>query len=125
MLERYGPMPEGNVAFRMKPKRKQVLAPSDTVAEALLAHEVDEGTLDASQVLQDLTDIDLVDFFGRFPNCKSLVLQNWTSITNNVMRCIAMTMGENLVELDFSNSMIAGTLFEIILSRPHLYSRIY
>lgn len=117
MLERYGPMPEGNVAFRMKPKRKQALAPNDAVAEALQAHEVDEGTLDATKVLDDLSDTDLVDFFSRFPNCKSLVLQDWKDITNNVMRCIAMTMGEQLIELDFSNSLVTNTLFEIILSR--------
>jgi len=117
MLERYGPAQEGNVSYRMKPKRKQVLAPNDAVSAALFAHEVDEGTLDASKLLNELSDIDLVDFFTRFPNCKSLVLQDWKDITNNVMRAIAMTIGEHLIELDFSNSMISGTLFEIILSR--------
>lgn len=117
MLERYGPMAEGNVAYRMKPKKKQALAPNNAVATALQAHEVDEGTLDASKVLTELSDVDLVDFFSRFPNCKSLVLQDWDDLTNNVMRCLAMTMGENLIELDFSNSKITGTLFEIILSR--------
>jgi hypothetical protein len=117
MLERYGPMAEGNVSFKMKPKRKQVLAPNEAVTAALLTHEVDEGALDASSVLTELSDIDLVDFFSRFPNCKSLVLQDWTDVANNVMRCIAMTMGEQLIELDFSNSKVTGTLFEIILSR--------
>ena len=82
-----------------------------------MKHEVDEGTLDASQVITELSDIDLVDFFKRFPHCKSLVIQNWSTMTNNVMRCIAMTLGEQLIELDFSNSEVTGDLFEIMLSR--------
>ena len=117
MLDRYGPMQEGTVSYKLKPKRQQPLAPNHAVRYALLQHEVDEGTLDATSVLTALSDIDLVDFFTRFPNCKSLVLQSWESITNNVMRAVAMTLGEHLIELDLSYSKISGDLFEILLSR--------
>ena len=110
-------MQEGTVSYKLKPKRQQPLAPNHAVRSALLQHEVDEGTLDATSVLTALSDIDLVDFFTRFPNCKSLVLQSWESITNNVMRAVAMTLGEHLIELDLSYSKISGDLFEILLSR--------
>lgn len=117
MLERYGPLVEGNVAYRAKSKPRQTLAPNERVSTALLEHQVEEGTLDATEVLTTMNDIDLVDFFKRFPNCKSLVMQNWSDITSNVLRAIAMTMGEHLIELDLSNSKVHKEHLEILFSR--------
>jgi hypothetical protein len=96
----------------------KVLAPSNQVLEYLESHATIRGPLDASDVIRDLCFDDQVDFFSRYTNCESLALRDWEDMSVAVLRCVAVTMGSTLTELDVSNSGISARHLEILL--PHL-----
>ena len=96
----------------------QTLAPPrPTVREAMEAHPTVTGPLDATDVLEALSDEDQLDFFSRYPSVRSLYLRNWNSISSSILRCISVTFGENLVELDLSNANFKPSNLEILFVR--------
>lgn len=96
----------------------QTLAPPrNAVRTALEAHATVTGPLDASDILDTLSEEDMMDFFSRYPSLKSLVLQNWVIISNNVLRCISVTFGENLIEVDLSNANFKPPNLEVLFVR--------
>lgn len=125
LLERYG-TPEPSFSLNKTKtlnnknnNRKTIptLAPPKRVQEALEKNPTISGPLNGSEVLNELTEIEQCDFFSRFPECEILILQNWITISDNVLRAISITMGEGLVEIDVSGSHIKNSHFEILLSR--------
>ena len=98
----------GNVLYLSARKRVQ---------EALESNLVISGTLDGSTVLSDLSIDDQCSFFMNYPKCENLILQGWiVPIADVTLRCVSITMGENLIELDMSNSMVNTATLEIMLS---------
>jgi hypothetical protein len=91
--------------------------PRNSVRAALEAHPVVSGPLDASDIINQLSEEDLLDFFARYTKLRVLYLRNWNHISSNLLRCISVTFGENLVELDFSNSNIRPPQLEIVFVR--------
>jgi hypothetical protein len=81
--------------------------------KALIKH----APLNASDILNQLpNENDQCEFFANYSQCQILILQSWKSISGNVLRSIAMTMGESLVELDLSSSLINKEHFEILFT---------
>ena len=56
--------------------------------------ETEEGPVDATQLFNLLTDDELCDFFARIPNCRSIILRDWTSISEKVVRAMSFCIGE-------------------------------
>lgn len=94
---------------------KNTLAKPLRVQSAIEAHPTITGPLDASSTLHDLTEDEQCMFFTAFPKCKSLLLNNWSSISAKTLRCISMTLGEELIEIDLSNSLVNSSHLEILL----------
>jgi hypothetical protein len=90
---------------------------SDSVREALEQHPTVSGPLDASSLLSRLSVDDLSAFFACYTQLKSLVLTNWHSISLNLLRCISITFGESLLELDLSSSSINESHMEVLFVR--------
>jgi hypothetical protein len=80
--------------------------------KALLKH----APLNGTEILLQFNENDQCEFFANYPKCEILILQNWKFISENVLRSIAMTMGDTLTELDVSSSSITKTHFEILFS---------
>jgi hypothetical protein len=91
--------------------------PRDTVRQALEAHATVSGPLDATDILDTLSEEDQLDFFGRYPNLRVLYLRDWATISNNILRAISVTFAEKLVELDLSNAKIKPGNLEILFVR--------
>lgn len=91
--------------------------PRSTVRAALEAHATVTGPLDASDVLDTLSEEDILDFFARYPAVRNLILQNWLTISNNVLRCISVTFGEHLIEVDLSNAHFKPPNLEVLFVR--------
>lgn len=75
-----------------------------------------KGPLDATEILNQLGDDDLCDFFARYNQCQTLIIKNWKFISTAVLRCISVTMGDCLQTLDVSGSAIGIKDFEVILA---------
>jgi hypothetical protein len=93
------------------------LAPKKLVRRALVDNPIISGPLDGSKVLQELSESEQCDFFCRYPKCQHLILRDWDFISDNVLRAISITMGDSLVEIDLSGSMVDVNHFEILLGR--------
>ena len=99
----------------IKAGKSVTLAPRKTVREFLEAHLVITGPLDATNALFELSIEDQCSFFSSFPRCETLLLRSWKSIAQKTLRCISMTMGERLLELDLSYSNADVETLEILL----------
>ncbi|RYG65258.1 hypothetical protein EON64_12300 [archaeon] len=87
------------------------------VRDALEAYATTVGPLDASNVLNDLSDDELCVFFSQYPHIETLILTRWLKLSANVLRCISITSGASLQELDFSNSKVQHQHLQVILVR--------
>lgn len=95
---------------------------SSSFTKAKVRNEVEQnlleyGPIDASETIKSLDEIELCDFFQKFPKCQTLILRNWTVLSDRVIRCLSISMGESLTDLDLSGSNIDAGLFEIIMAR--------
>lgn len=72
------------------------------------------GPLDGGKALQMLSMEEQCQFFGRYGKCRSLLLKDWTSLGDTVLRCLSLTMGESLLDIDLSNSLVSGAHFEVL-----------
>ena len=75
------------------------------------------GSLNATKAIQELKEDELCEFFARYPNVSGLVMTNWNSISEKVMRCISIVLGEKLEMLDLSYSGIDSKGLEVLLAR--------
>lgn len=91
--------------------------PVPVVRNKLEQNPVVTGTLDATEVIRELGENEQCDFFSRYPKCTSLIITHWNELSYRVLRCISITFGENLLELDLSNSTVNDTLIQVILVR--------
>jgi len=98
-------------------ENEAVKPPRPNILKMVLAHPVVSGPLDGSSALSNLTEDEQCTFFAQYPNCKSLVLQRWTNISEKVLRCISITMGETLEELDLSFSRVRAPHLDILIAR--------
>ncbi len=94
----------------------KVLSVKPSVRQALEAHIVVSGPLNATDVLESLTEQEQCDFFSSFDKCTCLTLQRWTHLSGRVMRCIAITMSESLTDLDLSYSSVDVSHLEILVA---------
>ena len=112
----------GKIIFdRLKEREEEINLTSNSPkvrskkVQALLEnYPVIYGPLDASNILSTLTEDDQCDFFERFRQCEILVLRSWTFLSDKVLRCISLTMGETLTDVDFSGSAVDVGHFEIL-----------
>lgn len=88
----------------------------DRIRSALESHPVVSGPLDATELMRQLSPEEQCDFFSRYENCTQLILKGWEFIDSKVLRCISITMGESLREIDLSNSRIDAQLMEVLIS---------
>ena len=91
-------------------------APGDDVRFFLEQCPDMKGPLDATDVVQHLSQDALCDFFSRYTQCESLSIRDWKYLPMSVLRCIAVTMGDSLQYLDVSGSAIGIKEFEILLA---------
>ncbi len=89
--------------------------PRKAVQDALLANPVLTGPLDASLIINSLSENDQCDFFGRYTKCTVLHIRGWLFITDSVLRCISFVFAHKLVEIDFSYSGVTAEQLEIVL----------
>lgn len=76
------------------------------------------GPLDVSpEKLDALSEEEQCTFFACYTELKILYLQHWMNISKNVLRCISITFGEYLVEVDFSFSAMTYAHLEALLVR--------
>jgi hypothetical protein len=87
------------------------------VRKALEDHAVVTGPLDASKIIEKLSEEELCLFFPEYTQCQNFILTSWFSISTNVLRCISMTFAESLIELDMSRSHVQASHLEILLVR--------
>ena len=78
--------------------------------------ETEEGPVDATQLLNLLTDDELCDFFARIPNCRSIILRDWTSISEKVVRALSFCVGSSLRQIDFSHSSISEKELDVLMT---------
>lgn len=76
-----------------------------------------EGPIDLTPLLGELPEDELCDFILRFPSCKSLILRDWNEMSDKVLRCLSITMGPTLEEVDLSGSAVTAAHLEILLAR--------
>jgi hypothetical protein len=67
--------------------------------------------------LDQLTEEEQCTFFSCYNQLRILQLQHWMNISKNVLRCISITFGETLEEVDFSQSAITHAHLEALLVR--------
>ena len=92
------------------------LAPKKNVRDFLSSHLIITGPLNGTRAVFELNVEDQCKFFERFPNCEKLILQSWKNpLSDLTLRCISMTMGGNLKEIDFSFSSVDMTTLEVLL----------
>lgn len=75
------------------------------------------GPLDGGVVLKVLSEDDQCHFFLKYPKLEVLKLNDWKEISNKTLRCISMTFGENLLDIDFSGSNVVLANLELIMPR--------
>lgn len=92
------------------------LAVSENVRVFLEQNPSPTGPLNATAILDQLTNDELCIFFSMYPSCETLILRDWIDIEPAVLRAISVTMGESLLELDVSGSSISLVHFEILLA---------
>lgn len=93
------------------------LALNSTVRDALERHPTAVGPLDATYILSELSDDEQCVFFGQYPKVQTVIMRYWTSVSLSVLRCISITSGGALVELDFSFASVQAQHLQVILVR--------
>jgi len=73
--------------------------------------------LDGSEVVKSMSEEEQCNFFLRHSECVILHVKEWQILTDKVLRCISLSMCENLLELDLSRSSVSVSHFEILLPR--------
>ena len=96
---------------------KGVRPPRPNILRLVLQQPVVDGPLDGTHALETLTEDEQCSYFAQYPGCRSLILQHWTSISEKVLRCISITMGESLEELDLSYSHVRYMHLDILIAR--------
>ena len=102
---------------------ESLLPPKATSSKVLAAIQntnnpvSDERVLNITTVLTQLTDEELVEYFEKVEKCSDLIMQNWKSISDHVLRSISMVFGEELEYLDLSYSSVSINHLEILLAR--------
>jgi hypothetical protein len=91
--------------------------PKPIVMDHLQLQPVVTGPLDGTLALSSLNEEEQCEFFSHYPKCESLILRGWEEMSDNVLRCISFTMGEQLKEIDFSYSNVRLIDLEILLPR--------
>jgi len=94
-----------------------VRPPRPNIMKMVMSHPVVSGPLDGTEALEKLTEDEQCTFFAQYPHCKSLTLQRWSHISEKVLRCISITMGEQLEELDLSFSHVRAPQLDILIAR--------
>lgn len=79
--------------------------------------EDDNLPLDATEVIQTLNDDEQCYFFSQYNTCTHLIIRDWSHLSQFVLRCIGITMGDTLEILDVSNSAINSSHFDVLLVR--------
>jgi hypothetical protein len=92
---------------------------SRSLKECFEAQPVVSGPLDGGVVLRVLSEDDQCHFFSKYPKLEVLKINDWKNISNKTLRCISMTFGENLIDIDFSGSNVILPNLELIMSRMH------
>jgi len=88
---------------------------SKKVREMIELHLCITGPLDASDVITILNDEEQIEFFSKYTKLQQLIIHNYNSnISNNILREISITCGNQLLELDLSYSNIKPIHLEIL-----------
>eukprot|EP00981_Chlorochromonas_danica_P004846 scaffold974_cov176-Ochromonas_danica.AAC.3 len=87
------------------------------VRQALEDHPTTVGPLDATDILTILNDHEQCLFFAQYPSLQSLILRSWSYLSLGVLRCISITSGDHLEELDFCSAHIQASHLQVILVR--------
>ena len=96
---------------------RKILAPRPRVQAALEDVPTATGPVNCASILGKFSDEELCEFFSRLPDCQTLLLRGWQTLADQVIRCISITMGESITELDMSESKIQAVQIEILLVR--------
>ena len=96
---------------------KGVKPPRPNILKLIASQPVVVGPLDGTAALDKLNEDEQCSFFSQYPDCKSLILKGWTKMSEKVLRCISITMGENLEELDLSYSHVRAPQLDILIAR--------
>ena len=101
---------------------ESLLPPKATSAKVLTALQnfgpvSDEKILNITSLLSQLSDEELIEYFEKVGKSDCIVMQNWKSISDQVLRSISMVFGEEIELLDVSYSEIAINHLEILLAR--------
>jgi hypothetical protein len=91
--------------------------PNASIRIALEQNASTTGPINGTSIIASLNEEEQTDFFSRFPFCEVLNLTNWSYLSEVTCRCISITCGIALRELDFSNSAVCVNHLEIILVR--------
>lgn len=85
----------------------------------LAANEIQLTTLNASDFISNLSNEMLCRYFSEQSNYQRLILQNWNDISLVVFRSISFSFGENLIEVDLSNSLVNSKHLEVLFLRAN------
>lgn len=113
----------GEMIYRnLKERDREILEkgakpPRPNILKMVLAQPGMAGPLDGTRALETLSEDEQCSFFAQYPNCKSLILQRWETLSEKVLRCISITMGETLEELDLSYSHVRYMHLDILCAR--------
>jgi hypothetical protein len=106
-----------------KHESKKMIKLSNPVLKAMknlhaMKHESNDDVWNCSELIQQMSEDDLCTFFNQ-PSilCSHLILQDWSSISSKVLRCISIQYADSLRVLDLSNSATDSSHLEIILPR--------
>ncbi len=91
-------------------------AANEAVRSFLEQNPSPTGPLNATAILDQLTNDELCIFFSMYPRCETLIIRDWVDIEPAVLRAISVAMGESLLELDVSGSSISLMHFEVLLA---------
>ena len=91
--------------------------PKPRVFDHLQLQPVVSGTLDGTRAIQELSEEEQCEFFSHYKKVKGLIIRGWEKISDNTLRCISFTMGEQLEELDVSFSHVSVGQLEVLLAR--------
>lgn len=104
--------------------RKSVPSASSNVRLAMEENLSMTGPLNGGKIVQTCSDDEQVEIFSQYNKCKVLLLNDWTHIPEFVLRCISLTMGESLIDLDLSGSCITAPQLEMLLANTVKLKRI-
>ncbi len=117
----------GAITFQNIHKREQEIAKGinttkifpleSKVRKALESHPTVHGPLDATDVLETLSEDEQCSFFSEYPELEILTLRSWATISQNVLRCISISFSEHLLELDLSKSAVQAHHLELLFVR--------